>query len=298
LIVKDQQRLLVIGAGGFLGAHVLQAAKSTGNYDVLLADRSASKEDGIEELDIANAASVEDAFRRTRPDQVVLLAAISDIDKCESAPELAFAVNAQGAENVANACARHNAKLLFTSTAAVFDGLQHGYCEEDKPTPLSVYGKTKAWAEEAVGKLVPSAITLRLALVLGFAGKSGTNAMLDNIVARWKSGNPVTFPTYELRNPIDAATLASVMLRMIGDPNPALRGLYHVGASDSISRYELGLRLASRLGVSPDLVRAQDNAIPGRAPRGADHFLLTSKIRNDFNIDFETSERVIERCFA
>jgi dTDP-4-dehydrorhamnose reductase len=294
----EKQRLLVIGANGFLGAHVLQAANATGTFDVLAADRSGSRDAGIEELDIVNAASVESAFRRTNPDQVVLLAAISDIDKCESTPQLAFAVNAQGAENVANACVRHNAKLLFTSTAAVFDGLQHGYSEEDLPTPLSVYGKTKMWAEEAVSKLLPSAITLRIALVLGFAGKSGTNAMLDNIVTRWKSGTPVTFPTYELRNPIDAATLAGVMLRMIGDPNPALRGLYHVGASDSISRYELGMRLASRLGVSPDLVRAQDTAIPGRAPRGADHFLLTSKIRSDFNIDFETSERVIERCFA
>jgi dTDP-4-dehydrorhamnose reductase len=295
--VIEKQRLLVIGANGFLGAHVLQAAKSTGIFNVLLADRSASKDVGIEELDIANAASVESAFRRTNPDLVVLLAAISDIDKCESAPQLAFAVNAQGAENVANACLRHNAKLLFTSTAAVFDGLQHGYREEDQPTPLSVYGKTKMWAEEAVSSLLPSAIILRIALVLGFAGKSGTNAMLDNIVARWKAGAPVTFPTYELRNPIDAATLAGVMLQMIGDGNPAVRGLYHVGASDSISRYELGIRLASRVGVPAELVRAQDTAIPGRAPRGADHFLLTDKIRRDCNIEFETSKRVMERCF-
>jgi dTDP-4-dehydrorhamnose reductase len=294
----NQQRLLVIGAGGFLGAHVLQAAKSAGNFDVLLADRSASKIDGIEEMDIVDAASVESAFRRTSPDQVILLAAISDIDKCESAPELAFAVNAQGAENVANACVRHNAKLLFTSTAAVFDGLQHGYFEEDQPTPLSVYGKTKVWAEDAVSKLLPAAITLRLALVLGFAGKSGTNAMLDSVIARWKSGVPVTFPTYELRNPIDASTLASVMLRMICNPNPAVRGLYHVGASDCISRYELGLRLARRVGAPAELVRAQDTAIPGRAPRGADHFLLTGKIRRDCNIEFQASTHVIERCFV
>jgi len=293
----DKQRLLVIGANGFLGSHVLEAAKSAGKFDVHLADRSASKDAGIEELDIANAASVESAFQHTSPAMVLLLAAISDIDKCESAPQLAFAVNAQGAENVANACARHNAKLLFTSTAAVFDGAQHGYSEEDQPNPLSVYGKTKVWAEEAVSKLLPSAITLRIALVVGFAGKGGTNAMLDNIAARWKSGVPVTFPTYELRNPIDAATLAGVMLRMISDPNLALHGLYHVGASDSISRYELGIRLARRLGVSPDLVRALDTAIPGRAPRGADHFLLTNRIQTDCGIEFGTSTHVIERCF-
>lgn len=296
--MTDKQRLLIIGASGFLGTHTLQAAKSAGNFEVFLADCRASQDDCIEELDITNAVDIESIFRRINPDLVMLLAAISDIDKCERAHQLAFAINAQGAENVANACVRHHAKLLFTSTAAVFDGTKHGYSEEDKPNPLSVYGKTKLWAEDAVDRLLPSAITLRLALVIGFAGKSGTNAMLDNMIARWKSGSPVMLPTYEVRNPIDAATLARVMLRLITDPNSTVRGIYHIGASDSISRYELGMRLAQRAGVPTELVRAQDTEIPGRAPRGADHFLLTDKIRKDCNIEFETSADVIERCFA
>jgi len=76
------------------------------------------------------------------------------------------------------------------------------------------------------------------------------------------------------------------------------RGLYHVGASDSISRYELGKRLAVRAGVSPDLVRPQGDPIPGRAPRGEDHFLLTEKIRRVYNLEVESCDQVIERCFA
>lgn len=296
--MTDRPELLVIGAGGFLGAHVRKAAVAAGTYKLTYADRMALPETGIHEIDVASAESVDRVFKHVRPQAVLLLAAISDIDKCQAVPELAFAVNAKGAENVANACARSGAKLLFTSTAAVFDGTRHGYREEDALTPLSVYGKTKALAEQNVTALTPSAIILRLALVLGFAGKGGTNAMLDQVTARWKQGTAVAFPTNEVRNPIDAGTLASVMMRLLGAKDATVRGIYHVGASDSMSRYELGLQLAARAGVPASLVRVQDEPPPGRAPRGADHFLLTDRIRRECNIEFGSTADVIERCFA
>ncbi len=288
----------MIGAGGFLGAHVRKAAGAAGTFKPTYADRIALPEAGIHEIDIASAESVDRVFKHVRPQAVLLLAAISDIDRCQASPELAFAVNARGAENVAHACARSGSRLLFTSTAAVFDGARHGYREEDALTPLSVYGKTKALAEQNVAALMPSAIILRLALVLGFAGKGGTNAMLDQVTARWKQGTAVAFPTNEVRNPIDAGTLASVMIRMLSANDDTVRGIYHVGASDSMSRYELGLQLAARAGVPTSLVRVQDEPPPGRAPRGADHFLLTDKIRRECNIEFGSTASVIERCFA
>jgi dTDP-4-dehydrorhamnose reductase len=178
----------------------------------------------------------------------------------------------------------------------VFDGRQHGFCEEDATAPLSVYGKTKAWAEGAVKALIPSAIIIRFALVLGFARKSGTNAMLDSVMGKWKAGEPVSFSTRETRNPIDASSLARLMISMLADRE--VSGLFHVGASDSVSRYELGKRLAVRAGVSSDLVRPQGDPPPGRAPRGDNHFLLTEKIQRDYHFKVETCDQVIERCFS
>jgi len=274
--------------------HAVQAAADT--FEVIRGDRRGTGQPGSVQVDIADASSVGRAFRQAQPDFVLLLAAMSDIDRCEVLPEEAFATNARGAENVANACARANARLLFTSSAAVFDGSKHGYREEDAIGPLSVYGKTKAWAEKAVMALTPSALIIRFALVLGFARKSGTNAMLDSVLGKWKAGEPVLFPTREMRNPIDAASLSKMMIAMLAHHHD--RGLYHVGASDSISRYELGKRLAVRAGVSPDLVRPQGDPIPGRAPRGEDHFLLTEKIRQVYNLEVESCDQVIERCFA
>jgi dTDP-4-dehydrorhamnose reductase len=132
--------------------------------------------------------------------------------------------------------------------------------------------------------------------VLGFARKSGTNAMLDSVIGKWKAGEPVSFSTRETRNPIDAASLANLMISMLADRQ--VSGLFHVGASDSVSRYELGKRLAARAGVSIDLVRPQGDPPPGRAPRGDNHFLLTEKIQRAFNFKVETCDQVIERCFS
>ena len=292
----DKQRILVIGAKGFLGTYAAQAAAAGDTFDVIRADRSGTGQPGSIELDIADASTVDRAFRLIEPDCVLLLAAMSDIDRCERMPEEAFAANARGAENVANACARTQARLLFTSTAAVFDGRKQAYCEEDATAPLSVYGKTKAWAEDAVKALLPSAVIIRFALVLGFARKSGTNAMLDSVIGKWKAGEPVSFSTRETRNPIDAASLANLMISMLADRQ--VSGLFHVGASDSVSRYELGKRLAARAGVSIDLVRPQGDPPPGRAPRGDNHFLLTEKIQRAFNFKVETCDQVIERCFS
>jgi dTDP-4-dehydrorhamnose reductase len=225
---------------------------------------------------------------------VVLLAAISDIDACESRPELAEEINVRGAARVVEACARAGAKLVFTSSAAVFDGTRHGYRESDVPTPVSVYGRTKARAEELVKQALPSAIIFRLALVVGFAQDHGTNAMLNKLAEKLRAGQSVAFPNFEYRNPIDASTLTGFMLELLHHPGAS--GVFHVGASESISRFELGVKLAERMGFSRDLIKPQTTPLPGRAPRGLDHFLLTERIRATCRTPVPSCDEVIERA--
>jgi dTDP-4-dehydrorhamnose reductase len=289
----DKARLLLIGASGFLGSYA--ARKFAESFDVFTGSRVTAADSRSVQIDITDASSVDATFQRVKPDAVLLLAALSDIDRCEAEPELAFATNVRGPENVANACARSNAKLLFTSSAAVFDGSKHGYTEDDAPTPLSVYGETKARAEAAVLAILPCAIILRIALAVGFAGKRGTNAMLENLSARWACGSPVATPTFEYRNPIDTAALNSFMLELFLHEDAC--GIFHAGAKESISRYVLNLKLAERMGYPSELVLAQTEPAPGRAPRGLDHFLLTDKIRAVCSTPIPSCDEVIARCF-
>ncbi len=290
----NEPRLLVIGARGFLGNYVVRSAAE--RFEVIRGDRGVGQEPGRVSVDVSDAASVNRAFDEVRPDTVALLAAVADIDVCEASPELAYATNTRGVENVAQACARSGTRLLFTSTGAVFDGKKHGYTEEDTVTPVSVYGKTKVEAERVVASVLPNAVILRFSLALGFTGNHGTNALLDKLVRSWKSGEALSFSTKESRNPIDVGSLAKIITELLA--NEKVSGVYHTGSSDSVTRYELAKRLAARAGVSTELVRPQDAAVPGRAPRGADHFLLTDKLRKVCDFEIGTTDQVIERCFS
>jgi dTDP-4-dehydrorhamnose reductase len=282
---------LIIGAAGFLGQHIARQAASA--YEVFAGDITLPACKHGLAMDVTSAASVNAGFERSAPDVAILLAALSDIDECERRPELAQAVNVHGAKHVAEACARAGTKLVFTSSAAVFDGTRHGYRESDPPRPVGVYGTTKALAEEIISRRLPSAVIVRPALVIGFAQGSGTNAMLNKFAARLSAGESVAFPDYEYRNPIDAGTLSCFLLELF---NLGAAGVFHVGAAESISRFELGVRMAERMGFPLHLVERQTQPVPGRALRGPDHFLVTSKLRATCSTPVPTCREVIERA--
>ena len=101
---KAGPRLLVIGSRGFLGARAAQEAAL--EYGVIGASRSTGSQPNELQIDIQDEGSVNAAFHDAQPDAVLLLSAISDIDRCEQFPEKARAVNLHGAEHIVNACAR------------------------------------------------------------------------------------------------------------------------------------------------------------------------------------------------
>lgn len=274
-------KVLVIGAGGFLGGSILRSRDP--RFEFVGPERSV--------CDITNAASVRETFDAVRPEIVMLCAALADIDRCENHPAAAHAINVRGAKNVASECARSGARLLFTSSGAVFDGTAENYSESDPPHPLSVYGKTKAEAEEAVRRIVPDAAIVRLSLVLGFSPHGGTNALLDKLHVALKQGSAVRAPAGEYRNAIDAGTLTQWML----DLAPEASGIFHLGSSDAISRYELVRKLAVAMGYSSDLVLPADSS-SARAPRGRHHMLVPGRIHQYSRVPVPTSLQAIERC--
>jgi dTDP-4-dehydrorhamnose reductase len=277
-------KLFVIGATGFLGGCLMRSRDT--RFDRFALDRIA--------CDITNPASVRSAFKKAHPEAVALTAALADIDRCEKEPGLARAINVTGAENVARECARTGARLLFMSAAAVFDGDAGEYLETASPNPLSVYGKTKAEAELAIQKLVPGAAIVRLSLALGFSPHGGTNALLDKLEWAFRRGNPIYAPADEFRNAIDADTLTQWMLDLAH--SPGAQGIFHLGASDAMSRYEITRRLAEAMGFPPNLVVAQKSVALDRAPRGRRHLLVPSRIRQFSAIAVPSCGQAIERC--
>ena len=137
-------RLLVLGAGGQLGREIVEIARVEG-IEVRGFSRS--------ETDILDIAAVRRAVSDFRPKILVNSAAYTAVDKAESEPDKARAVNVDGSRNAALVAAEVDLPIIHISTDYVFDGQKHGaYVEDDAISPLGVYGKTKAEGERAISR--------------------------------------------------------------------------------------------------------------------------------------------------
>jgi dTDP-4-dehydrorhamnose reductase len=164
-------RIAVIGSGGMLGHDLMSVLPAhQPEVDVVGFTRA--------ELDITNSAAVGDALQGF--DTVINTAAYTKVDDAQTHEAEAFAVNAEGARNIAQASKSYDQRLIHVSTDYVFDGLATTPYSEDHPrNPVSVYGKSKAAGEEAVLEENPhNTIIVRTAWLYGGAGSNFVSTML------------------------------------------------------------------------------------------------------------------------
>ncbi len=201
----------------------------------------------LPEADITAAPSIIDRVVGYQPDVVVHAAAMTDVDGCERDPELAFRVNTAGTQNIALACERCGAAMVFVSTNDVFDGsLGRPYYEWDTPSPQSAYARSKAAAEFFVRTLLNRFYIVRTAWLYA---RGGSNFVTKIIAAADERGalkvvaDEVSAPTY-------APDLAEAIAQLILTRH---YGLFHFTNSGVCSRYDWACKILelSRRGSVP-----------------------------------------------
>ena len=161
-------KTLILGATGLLGKALVR--EWTGDEVLAMGSR---------DVDIRDSAKVREIVGKARPDWIVLAAAYTDVDGCESHSELAFSVNRDGAVNVTEAARQVGAKLLFLSSDYVFDGKKTSpYEVDDQRNPQSVYGRSKAEAELKLLEILPKCCIARTSWVFGVGGKCFPDTIL------------------------------------------------------------------------------------------------------------------------
>jgi dTDP-4-dehydrorhamnose reductase len=260
-------RLLVFGGGGFVGGNLCSLALGEG-WEVHIADatlRAALQGATWHVVDITQSEKVRALVREVRPDAVIDLAAVADVDRAERERDLARTVNVEAARVIAAECAGVGARCIYFSSDAVFAGTAEGYTEEDAPDPVNWYGRTKADGEQAVREACPGAVIVRISLVLGFPVTDG-NSFLAGLEQKLAGGNVVPCPVDEIRTPIDVLTLCACVLELC---RPGFAGVIHLGSTNSVDRFTLSRRAASLLGAKETLVTVQQPGLPqpGRAAR-------------------------------
>ncbi|GAB2522532.1 dTDP-4-dehydrorhamnose reductase [Lysobacter humi (ex Lee et al. 2017)] len=173
-------KVLLVGAAGQVGRELL--ARRGPGEDWVATTRTGECSDirvPTLALDVTDAAAISHLIHAERPDVVLNAAAYTAVDRAESEPELAFAVNARAVEALARACASTRARLVHYSTDYVFDGrAATPYREEDPTSPLGVYGRSKLAGEDAIRGIHEGHLILRTAWVYATHGHNFLRTML------------------------------------------------------------------------------------------------------------------------
>lgn len=245
---------------------------------------------GRDELDITREAEVAREIARRRPRVVVNAAAYTAVDRAESEPERAFAVNAEGAGAIARACRAAGAALFHISTDYVFDGGKQGaYVEDDPVAPASVYGRSKAAGEDAVRAACPEHVILRTAWVFSAERGNFVKTMLRLATERAEirvvddqRGSPTAADGI-------AAALATMARRGLEGGMDRLWGTYHYAGGEAVTwfgfaRAIFAAREAATGAPPPRLVPITTAEYPTPARRPANSVLDCRRIGAAFGI--------------
>jgi dTDP-4-dehydrorhamnose reductase len=223
------------------------------------------------EADVTDEAALQRAFGAFRPEWVFHLAAITQVDRCESEPERAFAVNAEGSRHVARVAAALGAALLAVSTDYVFDGRgTRPYREDDPADPASVYGRSKWAGEVAVRETTPRHLIVRTAWLYG---RGGAN-FPDAILAKARAGGPLAVVDDQRGSPTWSRDLAPMLIALA---ERAPHGTYHCTSGGDCTWHEFAAHLVARAGLAVPVARTSTAALGRPAPRPAYSVLDTSK---------------------
>ncbi|MDH4097563.1 MAG: SDR family oxidoreductase [Nitrospira sp.] len=258
-------RAIVTGAAGLIGQYLIKTAgRWAPGWDVHGMARAA--------LDLTDHAAVTAEFQRLKPDLVIHCAALSRTKDCEQDPENARRVNVHATAHLARLS--KEIPCIFLSSGEVFDGRQGWYREGDEPAPINVYGRTKLEAERVVLDN-PRHTVVRIVLTAG-TSQHGDRSFVEDMCRTARSGKDVTLYADEFRCPLPAGVIARAIWELAQQEQP---GLYHLGGSERLSRWEIGEALLPWYpALTGRLVRGSSRDHRG-APRPADLSMRCDKIQ-------------------
>ena len=251
-------KVLVLGSLGQLGRALFAMAPVGATLTGL----------DYQDIDIAEADQVASAMSAHGPDLVINAAAYTAVDKAESEPDLARRINTDGAGIVATAAAKSGARCVHISTDFIFDGTAHRpYAPDTPPSPLSVYGATKADGEAAVRTVMPDALIVRTAWVYTAGGGNFVETMLRLMAGQ----GPVRVIADQIGTPTHAVSLARTIWALAA---AEATGVYHATDAGVASWYDFAVTIrdeALAIGLltkAVDIVpiRTEDYPTPAARP--------------------------------
>jgi len=238
-------KILITGINGMLGTALNDALKD--KHELFGLDIVNSDGAGNFNVDLTDFDATRKSIIKINPDIVIHTAALTDVDKCETDPDLAYKLNSVATRNVAVSCQRFDAALLYISTDYVFSDApskvhKDGYTEFDEVCPVSVYARSKYEGERYVKSLLNKYYIVRTSWLYGSKRKN----FVTQIAEALKNGKPANMAEDMVSSPTYANDLAEAITKLVESEK---YGLYHVTNSGLASRYEIALEISKMLGM-------------------------------------------------
>ncbi len=243
-------KTLITGGGGQLASDLAG----------LLGDRARAYSHA--ELDIADADALDRAFAETEPDLVINCGAFHNVDVCEREPDTAWAVNVRAVRELA----LRSARLVHLSTNYVFDGRrEEPYCEQDRPSPRSIYALTKLAGEYAALAYGERALVVRSSGLYGLHGSASKGGnFVQRMIARAREQGSLSVVADQRLQPTFTADLAHAVIDAV---NTGASGIVHLTATGACSWHEFTAAIMQEAGIDVPVAETRTELAPGGVDR-------------------------------
>lgn len=276
-------RIVFTGITGLLGKYFLKSKKR--GYEIVGIGNKNIRNDlkNVFRVDITKNKSISDFIKKVNPDIIIHAASLGNVDYCERNPEEAYKVNIEGTQNIIKAAKGVNAKIIFISSNAVYDGVNPPYDETIIPNPVDVYGKTKLEGEKEIFKSGLDFCILRLITMYGWPNPGGRSNPVAWVIESLKKGQSLNIVNDIYNNHLWAGQAAETIWVMI--EKKIKNNVFNIAGKDFLNRFDLALKTAEIFGLDSSLITpVSSDFFPGIAKRPKNTCFNTKKMEKKLGI--------------
>jgi dTDP-4-dehydrorhamnose reductase len=283
---KLEMKFLITGSAGLVGQNVVHDLVKQ-NYEVYSVYHDEKPMEGIPvSLDLTDLENIKQQIQKIKPDVVIHLAAMTNVDLCETEKELAHTINSESTETLAKEAAKINAFFVYVSNDYVFDGKDGLRKEDDNTNPLGYYGQTKLEGELSLNQFASNWSIARTSTPFGIHSKKKSFPLW--VKENLESNKEIKVLTDQYTSPTYVPNLSKMILEVA---TKQINGIIHLAGSSRISRYDFAVMIAEKLELDKTLLlKAKSQDMNWKAKRPKDSSLDVTKATEILNEKPQTIE--------
>jgi dTDP-4-dehydrorhamnose reductase len=243
-------KFLVTGSAGLVGSQVVKDLLNL-DHKVCSCYHDEKPQNGTPiHLDLTDSEEIVKTIHDTKPDRIIHLAAMTNVDQCEEKKDLSFLLNAKATETIAKQAAKQNIFFVYVSTDYVFDGKKGLKKESDSTHPLGYYGQSKLDGEHALNKLASGWCIARISTPFGIHHKKKSFPLW--VKENLESKREIPVLTDQFTSPTFVPNLSKMLIEI---SIRQISGIIHLAGASRISRYDFAQMIAEKLNLDKHLIK-------------------------------------------